>query len=147
MSPRAEPKVWVFFYGSYINFDVLKEAGLVPVEWEVARLPGFDLRIAPRANLVRSERDTVWGINATATHAELEHLYVAHAKGVLGEIYLPEAALSSTRDGKLRPVMTYICPDMIARPAEAAYVDRIATPAKKFGFPQWYVERIEAFRP
>jgi hypothetical protein len=146
MAAPAEPKVWVFFYGSYINFDVLKEVGLVPGEWEVARLPGFDLRIAPRANLIRSERDTVWGINATATHAELERLY-AHAKGVLGETYLPEAAVTSTRDGKLRPVMTYICPDMIVRPAESAYVDRIAAPARRFGFPRWYVERIEAFKP
>lgn len=147
MAAPAEPKVWVFFYGSYINFDVLKGAGLVPGEWEVARLPGFDLRIAPRANLIRSERDTVWGINATATHAELERLYTVHAKGVLGETYLPEAAVTSTQDGRLRPVMTYICPDMVMRPAEAAYVDRIALPARKFGFPRWYVERIEAFRP
>lgn len=147
MTSPAEPRVWVFFYGSYINFDVLKEVGLVPGEWEVARLPGFDLRIAPRANLIRSERDTVWGINATATHGELERLYTAHAKGVLGETYLPEAAISSTKDGKLRPVMTYICPDMIARPAEGAYVERIATPARKFGFPRWYLERIEAFKP
>jgi cation transport regulator ChaC len=145
MAATAEPKVWVFFYGSYINFDVLKEVGLVPGEWEVARLPGFDIRIAPRANLIRSERDTVWGINATATHAELERLY-AHAKGVLGETYLPEAAVTSTKDGRLRPVMTYICPEMVVRPAEAAYVDRIAAPARKFGFPRWYVERIEAFR-
>ncbi len=147
MASLAEPRVWVFFYGSYINFDVLKEVGLAPGEWEVARLPGFDLRIAPRANLIPSERDTVWGINATATHAELERLYTAHAKGVLGETYLPEAVVTITADGKLRPAMTYICPDMIARPAEAAYVERIAAPASKFGFPRWYVERIEAFKP
>lgn len=146
MPSLAEARVWVFFYGSYINFDVLKEVGLVPGEWEVARLPGFDLRIAPRANLIRSERDTVWGINATATHGELERLYT-HAKSVLGETYLPEAVVTSTTDGRLRPVMTYICPDMIARAAEGAYVERIAAPARKLGFPRWYVERIEAFRP
>jgi hypothetical protein len=45
--------VWTFFYGSYINFDVLKEVDLVPESWEVARLGGFDIRIEPRANLVR----------------------------------------------------------------------------------------------
>jgi hypothetical protein len=146
MASLVEPKVWVFFYGSYINFDVLKEAGLVPSEWEVARLPGFDIRIAPRANLVRSDRDTVWGINATATHAELDHLYTAHAKGVLGETYLPEAVLTTTADGKLRPSMTYISPHMIARAAEGAYVERIAASAKNFGFPSWYLERIEGFK-
>jgi len=141
-----EPKIWVFFYGSYINLDVLKEVDLIPGEWEVARAPGFDLRIAPRANLVRSDRHTVWGINATATHAELARLYIDHAKGILGETYLPEAILTFTRDGKLRPAMTYICPQMDPRPADPAYVERIARPARQFGFPDWYLERIESFR-
>ena len=34
----AESKVWVFLYGSYINFAVLREVDLVPERWEVARL-------------------------------------------------------------------------------------------------------------
>jgi len=32
------------------------------------------------------------------------------------------------------------------RPAERAYVDRIVKPAREFGFPGWYVERLESFR-
>ena len=88
----AEPKVWVFFYGSYMNLDVLREVDLVPERWEVGRLGGFDIRIRPRANLIRSDRDSVYGIAATATHPELARLY-AHARDVLGEVYLPEAVL------------------------------------------------------
>jgi hypothetical protein len=30
MKDIVMPKVWVFFYGSYINFEVLKEVDLVP---------------------------------------------------------------------------------------------------------------------
>jgi hypothetical protein len=89
------PTVWTFFYGSYINFGVLGEVDLVPKEWEVARLSGFDIVIRPRANLIRSERDCVYGIVATATHDELSRLY-AHAKDILGEMYLPEAVLVET---------------------------------------------------
>ena len=49
-SARPRPAaVWTFFYGSYINFDVLKEVDMVPQSWEVARLGGFDIRIEPRA--------------------------------------------------------------------------------------------------
>jgi hypothetical protein len=140
-----QPKVWVFFYGSYINFDVLREVGLFPDQHEVARLSGFDIRIAPRANLVRSDEHSVWGIIATATHEELGRLY-AHAKDVLGETYLPEAVLVETRDGALRPAITYLCPDMEPRPADPSYVSRIAEPARKFGFPDWYVARLESFR-
>jgi cation transport regulator ChaC len=142
----ADPKVWVFFYGSYINRSVLQEVGLVPEQWEVARLYGFDLIIRPRANLVRSEQASVYGIVATATHCELERLY-AHAREVLGEIYLPEAVLVQTLTGSWRPALCYLAPAMEPQSAAADYVDRIARPAREYGFPEWYVRRIEGFRP
>ena len=82
MSDAAGPEVWVFFYGSYINRDVLAQAGLAPSRWEVARLDGFELVVRPRANLVRSDRHCAWGVLATATHRELDRLY-AHARGVV----------------------------------------------------------------
>jgi hypothetical protein len=141
----AEPKVWVFFYGSYINFGVLREVDLVPDQWEVGQLHGFDIRIQPRANLVRSEQHSVFGILATATHAELARLY-AHARDVLGELYLPEAVLVQTRTGQWRPALCYLCPAMTPRPADNAYIDRIAGPARNFGFPAWYIARLESFR-
>jgi hypothetical protein len=140
-----EPKVWVFFYGSYINRAVLKEVEFVPERWEVARLSGFDIRIQPRANLVRSEAHCVYGIVATGTHAELARLY-AHAHDVLGETYLPEAVLVETQNGTWRPALCYLCPEMQPRPADPAYVERIAVPAREYGFPDWYVARIESFR-
>jgi hypothetical protein len=140
----AEPRVWVFFYGSYINFDVLREVDLVPERWEVARLDGFDIRIQPRANLVPSDQHCVYGIVTTATHAELARLY-DHARDVLGEVYLPEAVLVRTLAGLWRPALCYFCPEMVARPADNAYVERIAGPARAFGFPEWYVARLESF--
>ncbi len=48
-SEMAEPKVRVFFYGSFINLDVLRGAGLVTDRVEVARLNGFDIVIRPLA--------------------------------------------------------------------------------------------------
>jgi hypothetical protein len=141
----VEPHVWVFFYGSYINTAVLAEVGLVPAQWEVARLYGYDICIQPRANLVRSDCASVYGILATATHAELARLY-AHASDVLGETYLPQAVLAETLDGRWRPALCYICPEMRPRPADDAYVDRIVGPARSYGFPNGYVERVEQFR-
>lgn len=142
----TEPNVWVFFYGSYMNRGVLNEVGLLPARWEPARLGGFDLVIRPRANLVRSARDCVYGILATATHRELERLY-SHARDVLGEIYLPEAVLAETVAGDWRPALCYLASAMEPRVAAADYVDRIAGPAREYGFPNWYVEKIESFRP
>jgi hypothetical protein len=140
------PKVWVFFYGSYMNPGVLREVDIVPAAFLPARLGGFDIVIRPRANLVRSDRSVVYGVCAQATHPELERLY-AHARNVLGEVYLPEPVLAELFDGSLRPALCYLCPDMTPGPAEAGYVDRILAPAERFGFPSWYVERVRSFKP
>ncbi len=139
-------KIWTFFYGSYMNFDVIKEVDFIAEKWEVAKLNGFEIRIQPRANLMRSDQHRVYGIVATATHQELARLY-AHAQNVLGEIYLPEAVLVETLDGKWRPALCYLCPEMEPRPAANDYIDRIVKPAREFGFPDWYIARLESFRP
>src|SRR5512147_87156 len=102
-----EARISVFFYGSYMNRAVLAEVGLAPASWEAASLPGFDIRIAPRANLVRAAGQVVFGVLATATHRELERLY-AHAQSVLGELYLPEPVLVHTEGGSWKPALCYI---------------------------------------
>src|SRR5581483_11204556 len=137
------PKVWTFFYGSFINLDVLRQAGYVPEQFEVARLSGFDIRIGPLANLVRSDGRRVYGIVAAATHEELRRLYSQDWVGT----YFPEAVLVETPDGKWRPALCYIAPEQEARPPAADYVDRIVGPARQHGFPAWYIDRLESFRP
>lgn len=140
------PRVWVFFYGSYMNRRVLAESELVVAELEPARLSGWDIAIRPRANVVRAEMGTVHGVLGRMTHDELTRLY-AHAHAVLGETYLPEAVLTETRTGTWRPALCYICPDMAPRPAAADYVDRIVDAACEHGLPADYVARLEGFRP
>ena len=98
--PTTKP--WVFFYGSYMNFDVLKEVDYVPEQFEVARVNGFDIVIHPRADMIRSERHCVYGILATATHADLDRLY-ARAQTVFGHTYLPEAVLAEFALPAYRP--------------------------------------------
>ena len=140
-----EPEVWTFFYGSYINLDVLKEVDYEPREYEVARLTGFDITIRPLANLVRSEKHTAYGIVATGTHAELSRLY-DHAEKVLGGRYLPEAVLVQTMSNRWLPALCYISPGLSGENPANDYVDRIVNPAKRYGFPSWYVEKLASFR-
>jgi hypothetical protein len=142
----VRPKVWVFFYGSYMNRRVLAEVQLAPEELEPARVAGWDIQIRPRANLVRSETSVVHGVLARATHDELTRLY-AHAQSVLGELYLPEAVLAETRAGVWRAALCYVCPEMTPHQADAAYVDRIVDAACELGLPAGYVTRLESFRP
>jgi hypothetical protein len=142
----TEPSVTTFFYGSYINRKVLCEVELAPARFEVAKLPGWDIRIRPLANLVPSEQHTVYGVLASATHAELERLY-RHAREVLGGVYLPHPVLAYTLEGRAEPALCYIAPALPDAPASAKYVTRILEPAREYGFPAWYLERLESFLP
>jgi hypothetical protein len=139
------PKIWVFFYGSYMNRRVLAEVGIVPDELEEARVAGFDIAIRPRANLVRAETAVVHGVLTRATHDELTRLY-AHAKDQLGELYLPEAVLAESRTGAWRAALCYLCHDMAPRPPERAYVERIIDAACEAGLPPDYVARLESIK-
>lgn len=141
-----ETKVWTFFYGSNINLDILKKVDYVPSQIHVAGLHGYDIEIRPLANLIRSDRHCVYGILATGTHSELERLYGRYVQDELGATYLPEAVLCERLDGTLTPALCYIAPETEPAPATDDYLDRIVGPARRFGFPDWYVERLEEFR-
>ena len=142
-TPLADAKVRVFFYGSFINRQVLAKGGFNPERVEVGKLWGYDIAIETLATLVRSERACVYGILCEATHAELERLY---GQGWLGKAYLPEAVLVETEGGKLTPALCYIAPTNPPAPADADYLDRILGPAREYGFPAWYIERLESLR-
>jgi hypothetical protein len=142
----SQATVWTFFYGSNMNLDVLRKVDYVPGEIHTARLHGFDIEIRPLANLVRAEPHCVYGILATGTHDELARLYGDYVHDELGATYLPEAVLCERLDGALVPALCYIAPETEAAPATDAYLERILEPARQFGFPAWYLERLEAFR-
>lgn len=133
-------RVPVFFYGSFINLDVLKEVDLVPGSFRVGRLFGWELRIAPLATLEPKDSTAVYGIVVDCTHEELRRLYAQDWVGT----YLPEAVLVDI-DGAFVPALTYIKWDYEPGAASPDYVERIAGPAEKLGFPDWYVEHIRSF--
>ena len=141
-----ERTVWVFYYGSNINLEILKRVDYVPAKVEVARLSGFDITVRPLANLVPSQQACVYGILATGTHDDLARLYGRYVKDELGAVYLPEAVLCETLDGRWVPALCYISAPMQDAPAEDDYIDRILVPARAFEFPAWYIERLERFR-
>ncbi|ETW98547.1 MAG: hypothetical protein ETSY1_18335 [Candidatus Entotheonella factor] len=137
----------VFFYGSYINFEVLAEVNILERPHQVAWLPGYKLVISPLANMVPDPSSTAFGMMTQLDHDELDRLYGEHARKRLGEIYLPEAVLVYTGANVMRPALTYIAHDMApARPAPD-YVDRILRPAQGYGFPSDYLAYIESFKP
>lgn len=138
-------RIWTFFYGSFINLDVLRRIGFAPQSYEVAVLHGYDIQIAATANLVPSDQHCVFGIVAGPTQRELGLLY-RYTEDRLGTVYLPRAVLVTTRDGKSRPALCYLAPSVKPERPTNEYLDLIIGPAREYGFPPWYVDRLMSFR-
>ncbi|MDJ0756288.1 MAG: gamma-glutamylcyclotransferase family protein [Ardenticatenaceae bacterium] len=142
----SQVQVDVFFYGSYINFDVLAEVHIDERPYQVAWLPNHKLVISPLANLVKDLSAVAFGIVTKLNHDELTRLYVDHAQDTLGGVYLPEAVVVYTDTQTMRPALTYISHDMAPAKPDPAYVDRIYRPAKAYSFPSSYLAHIASFR-
>jgi len=136
-------RIPVFFYGSFMRRDVMSRSGFQPGRIDVARLNGFDIHISPHACITRSDRHSIYGILVEATHEELHRMYSRDGVGV----FLPEAVVVETRAGGLQPAMCYIPPTLDDKPADVDYLDRLLAAAREHGFPAWYLERLESFRP
>nr|WP_315235978.1 gamma-glutamylcyclotransferase family protein [uncultured Albidiferax sp.] len=139
--PAAAPHVAVFFYGSFMRREVMAKAGFDPETIEVARLGGFDIHIDPHANISRSGQHAVYGILVRATHADLQRLYTMDGVGV----FLLQAVLVETEGEKLQPALCYIPPARGHQPADRGYLAHLVSAARGYGFPAWYVERLESF--
>jgi len=128
-----------FFYGSFINLDVLRRGGFEPRGYERAILHGYDIKISGLATLVRAENSSVYGILASATHSELDLLY---GQDWLVRSYAPEPVVVHTIGGEQRIALCFIAEHPAPRPS-FDYLDWILKPARAHGFPESYIKRLE----
>ena len=134
----------VFFYGSFINREVLAELGVTLARYRVAILRDHDILIRPLATVVPRIGFCVYGIVAELPQPDVDRLY--------GEdwvrAYAPVDLAVETLEGAVEEPRCYVAPPC-ADPLDATdeYIDRIAGAARGYGFPDSYIERIEQFRP
>jgi hypothetical protein len=135
MSPRHTP---VFFYGLFMDPDLLRARGLAPANVRAARVPDMGLRIGRRAALVAQPGEVVHGFLMDLTHPEIDRLY-AHP-GVAA--YRPEAVVAEAADGAVA-ALCYNLPEAPA-PGETdpAYAASLRELAARLGLPAGYVDRI-----
>lgn len=143
----ADRKVQVFFYGSFINLQVLEEAGLKKRAFAPACIHGYEMLMQPVANLRENGDGVVYGILVNLTHAELDTLYTKHIATITDYVYKPEAIFVATRGGKIVPALVYVCDNMKPEQAENAYIDKVLKAATSYGFPGWYLDHIKSHRP
>jgi hypothetical protein len=135
-------RVNVFFYGSLMNFDVLAGAGIDERPYQAANLPGYRLWISPFANLVSDNAFETFGILTQLTHKELDQLYITHAQGKLGAIYLPKAVLVHVNGSEPIPALCYISHSLETKHPEPDYLEHILEAARNYDFPPAYINHI-----
>jgi hypothetical protein len=135
----SERRLEAFFYGLYMDLDVLREAGVVPIAPRQAFVDNFALRIGRRATLLPAAGARAYGMLYTVTHDELDRLYTAPGL----EQYRPEAVLARPLDGAPIPALCYNLREA-PQPHERNpdYVLRLQRALDKLGFPPEYVASV-----
>lgn len=87
----------VFFYGLYMDPQVLRERGVTPRNARAGRVEGYRLRIGRMATLLRDPHGVAHGMLYALTQDELHALYV----GAGLTAYVTEALAVQTAEGSV----------------------------------------------
>lgn len=140
-------KPYAFFYGGYMNPAVLEAAGVTYENGEAGYVEGLVLTIGPIANLEDKKEARAYGLLARLSHDDLDKLYGGDPAALGGAVYLPEAVLVQTEDGRAVPAMTYICPALAGGKPDPAYVAKLVDAAERLALPAEYIAHIRSFAP
>jgi len=133
----SDRRIDAFFYGLFMDLEILREGGVAPINPRRAYVDDFALRIGQRATLVPSAGARAYGMLVALTHAELDRLYAAPGL----EQYRPEAVLAQPLEGPSAPALCY---NLRGAPHERnpEYAARLRRALRKLNFPPEYVASV-----
>ena len=92
----------VFFYGLYMDPEILKSKGVQPRNPRIASVKGYKLKIGNMVALLRSENSEANGLVYSLTHADIDTLY---SKSGL-DMYVSEAIMVTISTGETLAALT-----------------------------------------
>ncbi len=130
----------VFFYGLFMDADIVRQAGVSPQSPEIAVLAGYELRIGDRAAVAPSETARVYGVVMSLTLREIGQLYAAEDLMA----YRPEPVLLTLAGGQLAAALCF----NLAEPPPPGignrdYAAKLRLAARKVGLPDDYVASLD----
>jgi len=132
-------RVDVFFYGLFMDADLLRAKGVQPINIRAACVPGFALRIGQRATLLADPGARSYGILMALTHHEIEQLYSEPSV----RSYRPEAVIAESTNGSNVPAL---CFNLIEIPApqerNSEYASKLRVLAQRLKLPAEYIDAI-----
>jgi hypothetical protein len=129
----------VFFYGLFMDQQLLSDKGAQATDVRLAAVPGFVLRLGARAALVPDSAGTVHGVVMKLSHLDLERLY--SEPSLLA--YRPEPVLATLHSGATVAALCFNLPEAPS-PEErnAEYAAKLRALAQRIGLPGAYVASI-----
>lgn len=132
MSDNSEQRLHnVFFYGLYMDPDLLQQRGVEARNPKRAEAPDYQLRIGNKATLLRAKGQKAYGMVYALTHKEIDSLYWGAG---LTE-YAAEAIMVEAGD----ETIAALCCNLILPPADHEsnpdYEGKLAAVMQALGLP------------
>ena len=131
----------VFFYGLFMDADLLRKKGLSPRDIRVACVDGYGLRIGERATLAPSETEEVFGSVMVLKTDELKLLYSDETV----TDYLPVRLTAIDMEGNPIKSISYILPMEQLSGRNPDYARSLLIAAEKIGLPKRHLRTIESW--
>jgi len=129
----------VFFYGLFMDDDILRDQGICPRARRKAVVPGYRLAIGRRAMLLPQFGAQAFGMVFTLAEAEISTLYA----GAGLELYRAQSVTAWLEDGKLAAVTTFNLREAPAvGESNLEYAGRLRAVLERLGFPAEYIRSI-----
>jgi len=128
-----------FFYGLFMDGDVLKGQSVTALNPRKAYVDDFELCIGRRSTLVPNEGARSYGVVYALTHEDIDRLYSSPG---LREYY-PEAVVATTLESQSLPALCYNLREKPGRhEANPEYAEELRAVLARFSFPSDYIESI-----
>jgi len=128
-------RIPVFFYGLFMDADLLRAKGADPANPRRASVRGYVLRIGQRAALARDDGGRVYGMVMDLTHDEIDRLYAESSVSM----YRPEPVL-------VEDSYAALCFNLPVAPSadehNPAYAEKLRELARRLELPEEYVATI-----
>jgi hypothetical protein len=130
----------VFFYGLFMDEELLRAKGINPQNRRLAAVAGFRLAIGKRATMIPEPHTTVYGVVFALTHTEIDSLYADASVSV----YRPEAVSARLENGDVSAALCFNLPEPPAvMERNPEYVAKLKELAQRIGLPAEYVATIK----
>ena len=131
--------VTVFFYGLFMDEDLLRSQGLTPGNGQIAEIREHDIRIGRRAYVIMEPDVSLWGVVFDLPMDQVKKLY--SGPGV--QDYRPVSVRALTQGGETVEAQCYNLPEGDKPRDDDRYLYMLIALCQRLDFPDIYIDRLK----